>query len=111
MNKDTTIESKNQTRCDITFENCFSNVYQKLDRFGEKNQLHLIIAEQAKPFEPTTIRAYCSDPRRIPEKNRKFFYPLMAECIYHHVQERISVQRAFCDEIEKEVENLKKIMS
>jgi len=109
MNKDTKLlEDSKKNCCDTTFDELYSKVYQKLNTFGDKSQLHYKIAEGTLPVSNVnTIRSYCSKPSRIPVNKRQFYFRLLSEVTYHYVSEKVSKQMTFFEQIQKELDQLK----
>jgi len=85
----------------------FKKVYDFLDVPGDKKQLHCKIQEATGPLvNISTIRVYCNNLHRLPEKVKLWYLKIMIALLLNQLSTKIEIQKVFISESEKAAREL-----
>lgn len=86
----------------------FPKHYELLANNGEKNEFHkFVIKNMVPPFSISSIRAYCSDLNRIPEKKRLFLSFYIAGKLVLFIQKKRDKEMRY---YQRHINNLQKTL-
>ena len=96
---------------DKSFTDAFAECYNMLGH-GEKKLLHRAVIEITNPpIAAGTVRGYCADPNKIPEKSREWYFKAMTSLLCFELEKKIDAMhesvQALSEKLLTELKNLK----